>query len=90
LGRKDRESGVAATAVALALAYIAHYDFGISREEIRAAALIGAGFIVALVAGEFFAKRMRRLKLNCEIACAETLFSQKIPQTRQLNYVVRR
>jgi hypothetical protein len=55
-------SGVAATAVALSLAYIAHYDFGFSREEIRAAALIGSGFIAALVAGEFFAERLRRFK----------------------------
>ena len=55
-------SGVGATAVALSLVYIAHYDFGFSREEIRAPALIGAGIIAALVAAEFFAERLRKLK----------------------------
>ena len=55
-------SGVAATAVALSLAYIAHYDFGFSREEIRTPALVGAGIIAALVAAEFFAESLRKLK----------------------------
>jgi hypothetical protein len=55
-------SGVAATAVALSLVYIAHYDFGFTREEIRTPALIGAGIIAALVAAEFFAERLRNLK----------------------------
>jgi hypothetical protein len=47
-------SGVAATAVALSLVHIAHYDFGFSREEVRAPALIGAGIVAALVAADFF------------------------------------
>jgi hypothetical protein len=55
-------SGVGATAVALSLGYIAHYDFGFSREEIRTPALISAGIIAALVAAEFFAERLRKLK----------------------------
>jgi hypothetical protein len=55
-------SGVAATAAALSLVYIAHYDFGFSREEIRGTALIGAGIIAALVAAEFFAERLRKLR----------------------------
>ena len=55
-------SRVGAAAVALSLAYIAHYDYGFSREEIRAAALIGAGFILTLVAGEFFVETLRKLK----------------------------
>jgi hypothetical protein len=55
-------SGVAATAAALSLVYIAHYDFGFSREEIRGPALIGAGIIAALVAAEFFAERLRKLR----------------------------
>jgi hypothetical protein len=54
--------GVAATAVALSLAYIAHYDLGLSREEIRTAAVIGAAVIAALVAVEFFGKRLRKAK----------------------------
>jgi hypothetical protein len=55
-------SGVGATAVALSLAYIAHYDFGFSREEIRIPALVGAGIIALLVAAEFFAESLRKLK----------------------------
>jgi hypothetical protein len=51
-----------ATAVALSMGYIAHYDFGFSREEIRTLALIGAVIIAALVAAEFFAERLRKLK----------------------------
>jgi hypothetical protein len=55
-------SGIAATAVALSLAYIAHYDFGLSREEIRTPALVGAGIIAVLVAVEFFGKKLRKAK----------------------------
>jgi hypothetical protein len=55
-------SGVAATGVALSLAYIAHYDFGFSREEIRTPALVGAGIVAALVAVEFFGKKLAKPK----------------------------
>jgi hypothetical protein len=55
-------SGVTASAVAFWLAYIADYDFGLSREEIRAPALVGAGIIAALVAVEFFGNKLRKLK----------------------------
>jgi hypothetical protein len=55
-------SGVTASAVAFWLAYIARYDFGLSREEIRAPALVGAGIIAALVAVEFFGKKLRKPK----------------------------
>jgi ethanolamine transporter EutH len=51
-----------ATAVALSLGYIAHYDFGLSREEIRTPALVGAGIIAVLVAVEFFGKKLRKAK----------------------------
>jgi chromate transport protein ChrA len=54
--------GVAAIAVALTLGYIAHYDFGLSRVEIRTPALVGAGIIAVLVAVEFFGKKLRRAK----------------------------
>jgi hypothetical protein len=43
----------ATTAIALSLAYIAHYDFGLSREEIRTPAVVGAAFIAVLVALAF-------------------------------------
>jgi hypothetical protein len=49
----------AATA-ALALVFIAHYDFGLSRQQIRTPAVVGAGVISALVAVEFFGKKLRK------------------------------
>ena len=52
----------AATEAALTLVYIAHYDFGLSRQEIRTPAVVGAVVIGALVAVEFFSKKLRRLK----------------------------
>jgi len=55
-------SGVTASAVAFWLAYIAHYDFGLSRQEIRTPAVVGAGIIAALVAVEFFGKKLRKPK----------------------------
>ena len=53
-------SVVAAAFTALSLGYIAHYDFGFSREEIRTFALIGATVIATLVAVEFFGKKLRK------------------------------
>jgi hypothetical protein len=55
-------SGVTASAVAFWLAYIAHYDFGLSRQEVRTPAVVGAGIIAALVAVEFFGKKLRKPK----------------------------
>jgi hypothetical protein len=49
-----------AGAVALSLAYIAHYDFGLSRQEIRTPAVVGAAVIAVLVAVELFGKKMRK------------------------------
>jgi hypothetical protein len=49
-----------AAAIALSLAYIAHYDFGLSREEIRTPAVVGAAVIAVLVAVEFFGKKLRK------------------------------
>jgi purine-cytosine permease-like protein len=53
---------LAATAVttALSLGYIAHYNFGLSREEIRTPAIVGAAIIAVLVAVEFFGKKLRK------------------------------
>jgi hypothetical protein len=53
--------GVAAF-TALSLAYIAHYDFGLSREEIRTPAVAAAVVIAMLMAVEFFGKRLRKPK----------------------------
>jgi hypothetical protein len=49
-----------ASAIALSLAYIAHYDFGLSRQEIRTPAVVGAAVIAVLVAVEFFCKKLRK------------------------------
>jgi hypothetical protein len=43
--------------VAITLGYVALYDFGLSREAVRSAAMIAAILIAALVAIEFFGKR---------------------------------
>jgi hypothetical protein len=53
-------SVVAATFTALSLAYIAHYDFGLSRQEIRTPAVVGAGVISVLMAVEYFGKKLRK------------------------------
>jgi hypothetical protein len=53
-------SVVAAATTALSLAYIAHYDFGLSRQEIRTPAVVGAAVIAVLVAVEFFGKKLRK------------------------------
>jgi hypothetical protein len=50
----------AAGLAALSLAYVAHYDLGLSREEIRTPAVIGAAVIAVLVAVEFFGKKLRK------------------------------
>jgi hypothetical protein len=46
------------------LGYIAHYDFGLSRQEIRTPAVVGAAVIavviVTLAALDFFRKRPRK------------------------------
>lgn len=55
-------SVVAAAVTALSLAYIAHYDFGLSRQEIRTPAVVGAVVIAALVTIEFFGKKLAKPK----------------------------
>jgi hypothetical protein len=48
---------ITAVTAALTLAYIAHYDVGLSRQEIRTPAVVAASVIAALVAAEFFGKK---------------------------------
>ena len=55
-------SVLSAAFAAFSLGYIAYYDFGLSREEIRGAAMVGAGVISALVVIEVFGKKLRKLK----------------------------
>jgi len=45
---------------AVTLAYIARYDVGLSREEIRTFAVIAAGVAIALVVIEFLGKKLRK------------------------------
>ena len=45
---------------AVTLAYIARYDLGFSREEIRTSAMIAAGVAIALVVIEYFGKKLRK------------------------------
>jgi hypothetical protein len=52
--------GAMAATTALSLAYIAHYDFGLSRQQIRTPAVVGAAIIAVLVAVEFFGKKLRK------------------------------
>jgi hypothetical protein len=42
--------------------YVAHYDFGLSRQEICTSALVGAIVIVALLAVEHFGQKLRKPK----------------------------
>jgi hypothetical protein len=51
-----------AIAAALTLAYVAHYGFGFSREEIRIPALVVASVIALLMAVDVFGKKLRKLK----------------------------
>jgi tetrahydromethanopterin S-methyltransferase subunit C len=52
----------AAAMVAFWLGYIAHYDLGFSRQEIRTPAVIAAGVIALLLAVEYFGTRLRKSK----------------------------
>ena len=53
-------AGGSATFAALMLGYVAHYDFGLSRQQIRTPAVLGAALIAVLMAVEFFGKRLRK------------------------------
>lgn len=53
-------TGGSATFTALMLGYVAHYDFGLSRQEIRTPAMLGAAAIAVLIAVEFFGKELRK------------------------------
>ena len=55
-------SGAGAFVAAVMLGYIAHYDFGLSRDAIRNSAVTGAAIIALLVATEYFGKKLRRPK----------------------------
>jgi hypothetical protein len=52
-------SGALAVMTAVTAGYVAHYDFGLSREGIRTPALVGAIVIAVLLAVEHFGKKLR-------------------------------
>jgi hypothetical protein len=54
-------AGTAST-TALTLAYVGHYDFGLSRQQIRTPAVVAAAVIAMVVGIEFFGKKLRRRK----------------------------
>jgi hypothetical protein len=51
-----------AGAAALTLAYVAHFDFGLSGDEIRFFAVVAVSVSAALVVMNFFGKKLRKLK----------------------------
>jgi hypothetical protein len=55
-------AAITATTTALTLGYIAHYDLGLSRQEIRTPAVVAAAVIATLMLIEFFGKKLRKPK----------------------------
>jgi hypothetical protein len=55
-------AAVGAVVTALSVEYIAHYDLGYSRQEIRTQAVIGAAIIGLLMAAEYLGKKLRKPK----------------------------
>ena len=55
-------AAVGAIVTALSVGYIAHYDLGFSRQEIRTQAVICAVIIGLLMATEYFGKKLRKPK----------------------------
>jgi hypothetical protein len=51
---------VTAAFIAVMLAYIAHYDLGLSNQVVRTVAVVVAAVAAALVAIEFFGKKFRK------------------------------
>jgi hypothetical protein len=51
-----------AIVTALSLGYIAHFELGFSRQEIRTPAVIAAAVIALLLAVEYFGTRLRKPK----------------------------
>jgi hypothetical protein len=51
-----------ASLTAVAVGYIAHYDMGFTREEIRTFSVAGAIFIVTLMVTEYFGEKFRKPK----------------------------
>ena len=52
-------AAVATIVTSVSAGYIAHYEFGFSRQEIRTAAVIGAAIFGLLMGTEYFAQKLR-------------------------------
>jgi hypothetical protein len=55
-------AAVGTIVIAFSVGYIARYDLGFSRQEIRTPAITGAAIIGLLVATEYFGKKLRKPK----------------------------
>ena len=55
-------AAVGTIVTALSVGYVAHYEFGFSRQEIRIPAVVGATIIGLLMATEYFGKKFRKPK----------------------------
>jgi hypothetical protein len=55
-------AAAASIAAAFSLGYVAHYEFGVSLQEIRVVAAIGASTIGAVLTTEHFGRKLRRPK----------------------------
>jgi hypothetical protein len=53
---------VGAASTAITLGYIAHYDMGLTRDEIRTPSLVGAFLIGILLATDYFGKKLGKPK----------------------------
>jgi len=51
-----------AACVAVTLGYVALYDFGLSSEQVRGGAMLAAILMAALMAIDFFGKKLRKAK----------------------------
>jgi hypothetical protein len=51
-----------ATAVALVVGDVSHYDLGFSSADIRMSSLIGAAIVALLLASDYFEKGLRKPK----------------------------
>jgi hypothetical protein len=55
-------SAAGAAVAAVAVGYIAHYDLGLTRLEVRTHSLVIAGLIALLVAVDYYGKKLRKPK----------------------------
>jgi energy-converting hydrogenase Eha subunit G len=55
-------AAIGAIAAAFSVGYIAHYDLGFSRQEIRTPAVVGAAVIGLLVAVAYFGQKLGKPK----------------------------